>query len=491
MTCKNQQVKILMKQKEIYTQEIAAAKAGMHVQTARKYLKHRKLPKELKKPHTWRNRPDVFAAYWDEIETYLKTAPGLQAKTVFIYLQNKYPDKFGDGQLRTLQRQFQNWKAVNGKNQEVIFRQEHIPGVQSQSDYTNMNDLHITIGGEPFRHLLFHFMLTYSRWEDIYICYEESFASLSQGYERSVWKLGAVASEHRTDNLSAATKKAECRREFTERWQNLMDHYKVKPSRNNPGEGHENGSIEKSHDLFKTAVDQQLMLRGSRNFIDIASYEEFLEIVLASRNCTRKTALIEEMGKLKDLPDDKWGSPKIVPVRVSPSSIVQIDKVSYSVPSRLISFSLMAHVYYDKICLFYGQKCLQEMPKAQDKSSIDYRHIIDSLIRKPGAFTNYQYKEALFPRLCFRQAYDELVKHSKARGHKYYLEILQLAKMHGEHHVASGLILLQENKITPLPEELKKLLDLPTKTPDVKVDQPILAIYDQLLRHSQKIKVAI
>lgn len=489
MTCKNQQVKILMKNEKLYTQEIASAKAGMHVQTGRKYLKLRKLPSELKKPHEWQTRADIFAEYWSEIEPYLLSSPGLQAKTMFTYMQKKYPDIFSCGQLRTLQRRFQQWKAINGNNQEIIFRQIHIPGRQSQSDYTEMDDLMITIDNEHFKHLLFHFMLTYSRWEDVSICYEESFASLSEGYEKSAWRLGAVAPEHRTDNLSAATKKAGGSREFTERWQKLMNHYDVKPSRNNPGESQENGSIEKSHDLFKTAVDQQLMLRGSRNFVSLAAYENFLEIVLASRNCTRKKALAEEMDKLKNLPNDKWGYPKIVPVRVSPSSTVQIEKVAYSVPSRLISYALLAHIYHDKICLYYGQKRLQEMPRSYDKSVIDYRHIIDGLIRKPGAFANYQYKESMFPRPCFRWAYDELMKHS-ARGHKYYLEILQLAKMHGEQQVSAGLALLHEKNLIPLPEEIKKMIDVPIKIPTVLVMQPVLASYDQLLVNAKTMGVA-
>jgi len=473
-----------MKEKIKHTQEKAAMKAEMHVQTARKYLKLGKLPSELKKPHYWLTRENCFAEAWKEIEELLNCAPGLQAKTVFGYLQKQYPSKFREGQLRTLQRRFKDWKVANGKKQSVIFRQIHIPGAQSQSDYTEMDALHITICGVHFKHLLFHFMLTYSRWEDVSICYEESFDSLSQGYERAVWRLGSVAQEHRTDNLSAATKAAGGSREFTERWQKLMNHYKVKPSRNNPGVSNENGSIEKSHDLFKTAVDQQLMLRGSREFTSMAAYEEFLEEVLTSRNCARKEALAEEIDKLKGLPNDKWSSPKIVPVRVTPSSTVQIEKVTYSVPSRLISLILMAHIYYDKICLFYGQKCLQEMPKSRGKTAIDYRHIVDSLIRKPGAFTNYQYKEALFPSLCFRQAYDKLVKHSPARGHKLYLEILQLAKMHGENQVVAGLDLLQEKQAIPLPNAIKDLLNLPAKMPEVKVTQPILPLYDQLLHAS-------
>jgi len=481
MTCTNQQVKKLMKNMNIFTQEQAADKAAMNVKTARRYLKNKKLPSELKRSHDWQNKPDIFADVWQEIKNLISNAPGLQAKTIFIYLQNKYNGRFKEGHLRTLQRRFKTWRALEGKNKSVIFCQNHIPGIQSQSDYTNMNDLMITIDGQHFKHLLFHFVLVFSRWEAVSICYEESFESLSEGYEYAVWLLGKIAPDHRTDNLTAATKKFGSSRAFTEKWLKVMNHYGVTPSRNNPGESQENGSVEKSNDLFKIAVDQLLMLRGSRDFKNLAEYEEFLQQVQSSRNSSRKEELALEILKLKELPNDKWSTPKIFPVRVSPSSTIQIDSIPYSVPSRLISFTLMAHIFYNKIKLYYGQKCLQEMPKSQGADGINYRHIIDSLIRKPGAFANYQYRESLFPRLCFRQAYDDLISNSKSRGVKQYLEILQLAKMHGEQQVAAGLELLFEQKITPIPEKIKLLLDLPVAVPCIKIEQPQLAAYDQLL----------
>jgi len=481
MTIKNQQVKLLMKNLNTKGKVVAAAKAGMDIKTARKYMRSKLLPSEIKVGHSWRTRDDVFEGVWQEVEELLWNAPMLQAKTVFDYLQNKYSGRFAEGQLRTLQRRFRDWRASEGESREVIFNQKHICGLQSQSDYTDMRSLEITIGGQEFWHLLYHFMLTYSRWEAVSICYEESFASLVQGYERAVWRLGGVAVEHRTDNLTAATKRAGGARVFTERWQKVMWHYGVTPTRNNPGESHENGSIEKSHDLFKTAVDQRLMLRGSREFKDIGGYEQFLTTVLESRNQSRREKLQEELPKLRALPNDKWYSPKILPVRVSPSSTVQIEQIPYSVPSRLISYSLMAHIYPDKIRLYYGHKYLQEMEKATSGTAIDYRHIIDSLLRKPGAFKNYQYRESLFPRLCFRRAYDQLEKHSKLRGHKLYLEILRLAKLHGEQQVATALTLLQEAGSVPLPDEVKSLLDLPQKIPEVKVEAINLSAYDELL----------
>lgn len=485
MTCTNQQVKKLMKYKQTTTQEVAALKAGMSIKTARKYLKARSLPSELSRPHNWVTRTNPFTEVWEEITSFLFGAPRVQAKTIFQYLQNKYPGRFQEGQLRTLQRRCQQWQALHGPEKAVMFSQEHLPGNQSQSDYTNMDGLEIKLAGQHFKHLLFHFMLTYSRWEHVMICYEESFLSLTQGYEQAVWSLGAVAKEHRTDNLSAATRAIGGGREFTERWQNVMRHYGVVPSRNNPGVSNENGSIEKSHDLFKTAVEQRLILRGNRNFRDLQEYEEFLVDVQKSRNSARQAALVVEVEALQNLPTEKWLTPKVVPVRVSPASTVQIEKTTYSVPSRLISYVLMAHIYYDKIQLYYGQKCLQEMPKSRHTAVIDYRHIIDSLLRKPGAFAHYQYREALFPQVCFRQAYDVLCQYSAARGHKYYLELLLLAKLHGEQQVAASLALLSEQQLPPLPSAVKALLDLPVATPIVTVALPPLAHYDQLLSPQQ------
>ena len=262
MTCTNKQVGILMNKIKKHNQIIAAAKAGMNVKTARKYLRIGKLPSELKKVRKYRTRKDPFLKHWSEIERMLESAPELQATTLLPYLIGKYPGYYSDKQLRCLQKKLKIWRAEHGKDKPVIFLQNILPGQQSQSDWTNMNQLDICIGGKPYPHLLFHFMLPYSRWESFTICHSESFDSLALGFERAVWELGGVLPEHRTDNLSAATKRCGSNRAFTERWEELLAHYNVKPSRNNPGVSHENGSVEKSHDTFKQSVNQHLLLRG-------------------------------------------------------------------------------------------------------------------------------------------------------------------------------------------------------------------------------------
>jgi len=469
-----------------YNKGIAAAKSGMNSKTARKYLLSNEIPDKTVKSRHWKTRSNVFEGDWLVIEDMLSKSPGLQAKTILSYLISKdSTNKFNNSHERTLQRLIRNWRATNGSGKSIIFSQEIKPGKQSQSDYTVMNDLAITISGEQFNHLLFHFMLPYSRWEYADICYSESFESLSKGYDEAVWTLGFIAPEHRTDNLTAATQSCGSKRIFTKRWQEVMDHYGVIPSRNNPGVSNENGSIEKSHDLLKNAIRQQLMLRGTSNFAELADYQSFINAVIASRNSGRRDRLEEEIKLLKPLPDKKYYAPIVIEVKVSQFSTVRIFKVSYSVPSRLIGYTLRVYIYQGEIKLYYGQTLVQTMPQIKDskkESSINYRHIITSLLRKPGAFANYYYREHLFPTTIFRTACDMLIKHYPVNGTKQYLQILQLAAIGSESEVEIALELLINNKVIPSYEEVQELLKTSkVVVSDVKITLPSLEDYDSLL----------
>ena len=159
----------------------AAAKAGMSEGTARKFRRSGKLPSELRVAHTWRTRPDPFEEVWPEVVELLEQDEGLQAKTVFDELVRRYPSRFQAGQLRTLQRRFRDWRALRGEAREVYFAQAHLPGEQSQSDFTDMRSLGVTIAGVSFEHLVYHFVLTYSNWESVSLCYTETFEALSEG----------------------------------------------------------------------------------------------------------------------------------------------------------------------------------------------------------------------------------------------------------------------------------------------------------------------
>ena len=201
---------------------LAAAKADMDEKTARKYRSLGKLPHEVRVEHFWRTREDPFDDVWAGVEEKLRINPGLEAKTLFEDLQRRYPGRFGDGQLRTLQRRVKIWRALQGPPREVFFPQVHKPGELCQSDFTSMNSLGVTIQRQPFEHLLYHFVLTYSNWEAGTICFSESFESLSEGLQNALWELGGVPERHRTDRLSAAVQKPDQPEEFTQRYRALL-----------------------------------------------------------------------------------------------------------------------------------------------------------------------------------------------------------------------------------------------------------------------------
>jgi len=485
MTCTDQQIRKLMKLQHIHTQEVVALKTGIDRKTARKYLKKGQLPSECKKDRQWRTRSDVFEPVWPTLSAMLESTPGLEAKTLLEWLIEQSGDtSYHWGQLRTLQRRVRDWRVFHGREQAVMFPQRIQAGRQSQSDYTCMNSIEIRIAGEAFPHLLFHFMLPYSRWEMVMVCYSESFDSLTAGYGAAVWALGAVAPEHRTDNLSAATHRFGSSRAFNEGWSRFLAHHGVKPSRNNPGEGHENGSVEKSHHLFKNAVEQHLLLRGSRHFVTLADYETFLGEVTQRRNQGRQTRLAEDLEKFLPLPLQRWQAIRTLSVTVSPASTISVLKGVYSVPARLIGYGLTVDIHPDHLEVRYGRRVIETLPRLPNDrgAAVHYRHVIGYLVRKPGAFAHYQYRECLFPQVLFRQAYDALVEKNPARGHTHYLKMLHLAAMNSESEVAAALAVLLEAGQLPLPETLKALLDLPSAAPPtIQVSPPQLTAYDTLL----------
>jgi len=486
MTCSKEQRKRLMTYSKTLSQEAAAAKAGLSLRTARAYLKTGGQQLQKKEWKYRQTRKDIFENVMPQIENMLGINPGLQAQTLMQWLIDQYPDQFNWSQRRTLERRVSKWRALKGPDQDVIFPQRHIPGKQSQSDWTHCSELRITIDGQPFPHMLFHFMLQYSRWETAYISYSESFDSLTMGYSKAVAELGAVAKEHRTDNLTAAVKNHGNLHVFNERWSAFMEHYGVQPSKNNAGVSHENGSIEKSHDLLKNALDQALMLRGSRNFASVSDYETFVRKILGQRNAGRKQRVAEEMPLLKALPLHDWNDPREVWPTVTSFSTVSLAKAVYSVPSRLIGHDLKALIYPEVVLLYFGNEVVQEMPRLPPGAKrINYKHIVAHLLRKPGAFANYQYRDEMFPSLVFRQAYDALEKMSPEKRDKEYLSVLNLAAMTSEHDVEAAVKSLLDAVEAPLFSTIRKMV-VPKRldeVPAIFIPAPDLCSYDLLLTH--------
>jgi hypothetical protein len=471
------------------SQEIAAAKAGMDIKTARKYLRLRRLPSEVKTDRHWRTRKDYFEDVWPKIREQLSTNPGLEAKTIFGALQREYPERFADGQLRTLQRKIKHWRATDGPAQEVYFVQEHRPGELCESDFTHLTELGISIEGEQFPHLLYHFVLTYSNWETGTICFSESFASLSEGLQQAFWELGGVPALHRTDRMTAAINNLTELADFQRNYQALLRNYGIEGRKIQTGRPNENGDIEQRHHRFKRALEQALLLRGSRDFRTVAEYGLFLKQLFEQLNSGRKERLAEEMEILRALPERRFDSAKRVRARVSSGSLITVERNSYSVNSRLIGEIVEARVFASHLEIWYGGQKLEQLPRLRGRTNyrVDYRHIIDWLVRKPGAFASYRYREHLFPTVQFRKVYDLLKEVTPRRCDRRYLEILHMAAKQGEARIDDALRLLLQSAAGQQAiinkEAFEEFLDRCEQAPDitdVHVAEVSLASFDQL-----------
>jgi hypothetical protein len=424
--------------------EVAALRAGMDAKTARKYRRLGKMSSEvIRMDRYWRTRPDVFAEVWPELEALLEVNPGLQAKTLFDELQRRYPGRFTDGQLRTLQRRLRRWRAENGPAKEVFFAQVHHPGRLAASDFTYCTDLKVTINGSPFDHMIYHFVLTYSNWETGTICFSESLESLSEGLQNALWELGGVPRLHRTDRLTAAVQPgAEEPEKFKQRYEALLRHYELEGQAIQAGKGNENGDVEQRHHRFKEALDQALMLRGSRDFPSRHGYAAFLHELFAQLNAGRQLRLAEELAVLRPLPTRRLDSCKRLRARVDKGSIIHVAGNDYSVFSRLIGEWVEVRLYAEQVEVWYAQKLVTRLPRlrGRGKHRIDYRHVIDWLVRKPGAFADYRYQAEMFPSSHFRMVYDVLCQRHPGRAAKEYLRILYLAARESEGGVQAALV---------------------------------------------------
>lgn len=469
------------------TQEQAATRAGMSVRTARTYERLGQLPSQLKQPRGYRTRPDPFAADWPWVVRQLEGDSALQATTLFALLGALHPGRYQSGQVRTLQEHIATWRAQHGPTREVMFPQIHRPGVDAQSDFTHMESLGVTLGGVPFPHLVFHLVLSYSNVEAVQICFSESFESLVEGIETCLWSVGGVPQRHRTDHLSAAIHPldAEGRAEAKKRYSVLMSHYGLEPTTNNLGVAHENGDVEQSHFRFKEAVDQALRVRGSREFRDRAAYTSFLQNLVKQRNLTRQVRWTEEQTTLRPLPASWLALCRELRVRVSRFSTIQVLRNTYSVPSRLIGTTLLVRVRSETLEVYRGTSHLLSMPRllGHGQHRIDYRHVIWSLVRKPGAFAQYRYHDDLFPSLAFRRIYDRLCVGTPQRADRDYVRILHLAASTSEAEVELALELLLDQGSPASFDAVRDLVRAPVAA-RLPVLGPVvvdMAIYDRLL----------
>lgn len=467
---------------------LASAKAGMDRKTGRKYLESGKLPSELVIERPYRTRPDPFEEDWPMLKGMLKDAPDLEGKALFEWLHEQRPEHYQPGQVRSLQRRIKHWRATEGPDKEVFFAQEHRPGEAMQTDFTHGTKLGVTIGGEPFEHLICHPVLPYSNWEWVTVCRSESMMALKRGVQTALFQLGRIPQYHQTDNSTAATHDLQTgKRGFNEEYIEFIDHFGMTPRTIAVGKSNQNGDAEAANGAIKRRIKQHLILRGSSDFESITEYEGWLQDIARKANQLRTKKIAEELRVMRELTVGRVREFKAIEVVVSRESTIRIMRNTYSVASRLIGEKVKIHVFDDRLDVFYGGKCQFSLERllGRHKHRINYRHIIWSMVQKPGAFPRFRYRQEMFPGTLFRRAYD-MLNEDLGEGYEAdvdYLRILHLAASVSETDTEVALDLLLTAGQVPRADLVKDLVrPREPEVPQMAPLQPDLAQYDDLLQ---------
>ena len=506
----SQQVEIFMTARKAgYPQGTSCAKAGISERSGRAIEKgkHRN---NTPKDKQGRTRKDPLFAVWEsELVPLLSKNPLLQPMTLLEYLQVTHKDSEGnaiysDSLLRTLQRRVQHWKSTEGPAQEVMFRQHHEPGRLGLSDFTEFKGVIITIQGNVFEHRFYHFRLAYSHWSYLKITQGgESYTALAEGLQEALWQLGGAPLEHRTDSLSAAFKniEREAADDITLRYESFCQYYGMKATRNNPGVKHENGSVESPHGHLKRRIQQALMLRGSHEYESVSEYQNFIDEVVHQHNRRNAKAISIERAALQKLPTYKTQDYTEITARVSSSSTIDVRRITYTVPSRLIGRCLRIRLYDNRLCCFLGSTLTITLTRAyaSGKSTrgrkIDYRHVIHSLVKKPQAFRYSNLRDDLLPNDDYRQIWHHVNKNLDAKiACKFIVGILYLAGTEDcEAELASRILRdISHQRLQSLSQyQIKfKTINPTSPLPQIQISQHILKSYDFINQHKEITHVA-
>lgn len=470
------------------TQEQAAAKADISVRSGRRIEQSPTTPRD-KAERDWRTREDPLAAVWErELVPLLQSEPDITGITLLEYLEEQYPTMYDQRILRTLQRRVKQWKALYGPDKPVIFRQQAELGRQGFSDFTHP-DSPITIAGQPFKHLLYQFRLAYSGWRSVTVVQGgESYAALSTGLQRALCQAGGSPIEHRTDSLSAARNNRQ--NVWSGAYEQLCSHYNMTPTRNNLGQSHENGVVECANGSLKRRIAQQLLLRGHSNFDGIEDYQQFIDEVVERLNRRTHSRFKEEKPTLQGLPEHATANYQSLSLKVTRSSTIEVRRVVYSVPSRLIGERIQVRLYHDKLMVYVGQQLALTLPRIYPSSGdqrarrIDYKHLIHALASKPQAFRYSQLREDILPNDNYRQLWlhvDEAMAPHDAC--KWMVTVLWLAcEYEAEQELGEALLSDAKNGQFDSIKTIQDRFYQPAQpTPDLQTRQHDLKSYDNLL----------
>jgi len=406
------------------SQQVAADAVGISVRSAQRIdrgeLQHE--GQQQRRVRHWRTRADPLADVWDSVLVpMLEKAPQLEPQTLLLHLERTFPGQEWFRRKRTIQRRVEQWRALHGPAGEVMFLQEHRAGVLGISDFTLLKGEPITVAGEVLEHRLFHFRLPFSGWCHVAVIHGgESFVALSEALQNALALCGGVPAEHRTDSLSACFRNRDgsYAGDYTSRYRELCAHLGVVATRNNRGVAHENGAIEGPHRHWKHRLEQQLIQRGSRDFETETEYRQLVGQVTATLNSRTEVAgkLEIERLHLHSLPVERFADYEPVVARVRSTSTIELRSITYSVPSRLIGQQLTVHLRHDRLDLFLRSQFVETLPRLHRRAGasgplrrIDFRHVIESLRRKPRALLRAQLQADILPGETWRRLWRQLL----------------------------------------------------------------------------------
>jgi len=351
------------------------------------------------------------------------------------------------------------------------------------SDFTAMGKLGVTVAGEPLDHRLYHFRLAYSGFQHAHVVLGgESYVALAEGLQNALWTLGGVPHDHRTDSLSAAFKNLDksAQQDITDRFDALCGHYGMTPTRNNKGIAHENGSIESPNGHLKRAIEDALVMRGSRDFEDLIAYRRFIDEIVGRINARNAKRIDMERASLGPLPAR----------RTTDYEEVTLRKVFYTVPSRLIGHQLRVRLYDNRLELFLGGSTLMTLPRGRASSSgshghvVNYHHVIHSLRKKPMALMGLVYRDQLFPRRAFGDMFAVLLEQTGEKAAcRMTVDLLALAHDRGCEAELAAQIEEDLRQNRPPDMAVLRALFAPSDEalPQVEVKMADLSSYDQLV----------
>jgi hypothetical protein len=464
------------------TQLLAAAKSGISERSGRRIEKNEPKPKKVREHRT---RKDPFELVWEpELVPMLANEPGLTGLTLWEYLDEKYPQIYPYSMLRTLQRRIKTYNAEFGPAKDVIFRQSLPAGLQGQSDFSHPNTK-ISINKEEFKHLIYQFVLTYSgiRYAQV-VQGGESYSALAEGLQNALLNIGGVPLEHKTDSLSAAFNNSYEQAKLTKSYGLLCKHYGIKAIRNTKGVSHENGAVESAHGALKHRIEQAIKIRGSSDFSSIKEYQELINKQIKRLNKRSLAKFKHESTVLQPLPKYRFIDYEGITTKVTSTSTIRIKTAFYTVPSKLIGENLKVHLYHDKLECFVGMSKViilaRVYPTKSDGKarSVNYKHVIDSLFKKPQAFRHSSYRDDLLPGDHYKQLWQLCDK--QFDGHmacKWMVTVLKIAASADNEHTLGKSLLIPEQLVT-LKELQDKYLIKTKDIPDIKAKQHSLEDYN-------------